>query len=110
LDRKQDGITIERIFNNFKLFGNEKIGDYIDAFMKANAFEIKEAAEMSSSLAKTMEELGFIEKSKVDELLAESAKEMLRDGTNPQLIAKWLKMPLDDVVNLQASIESDKSN
>jgi hypothetical protein len=106
--------------------GKERIGEYIEAFIEANASEIREAAKMSGNLAKTMEDIGFIEKSKVDELLAESikeartqsikekdaesAKKMLRDGTNPQLIAKWLDMPLSDVVNLQASIKSDKAD
>jgi hypothetical protein len=118
LGEKQDGSTIERIFDKVKLMGKQRIGEYIEAFIEANTSEIKEAAKMSTNLAKTMEEIGFIEKSKVDELLAESVKEkdtelakkMLRDGTSPQLIAKWLEMPLNDVVNLQASIKSDNVN
>jgi hypothetical protein len=92
---------------------------YMRAIVQANFNTAKEVIKMgSSSLQEVVEELideGYF-KEKISQLEAqaeargearkntEAAREMLLDGQSPENIAKWLKLPMDTVRQIQESL------
>jgi hypothetical protein len=85
---------------------------YMRAIVQANLNAVKEVVDMGySSLQEVVEDL--IEEGHFKELVsklearkdAEAAQEMLLDGQSPENIAKWLKLPLDKVRQIQENLQ-----
>ncbi|MDR1558905.1 MAG: hypothetical protein LBS84_04240 [Clostridiales bacterium] len=130
-----EAATVLRIFEHEK--PDVDIAAYLAALLNANVDVLEEVFKMSSMpLEKKLEQMGFVNKAKVDKELARQlneerirlvrqlneerigmvrqreeeriglAKAMLAEGTPSQTISKWLKMPIEDVTRLALEIKT----